>query len=492
MAVVVGSLADIARAHTNLDASAVEHLKRLVAAWGVIADLCFSDLLLMCPIDDQATHFAVLAHARATTGQTLYPDDQVGRIISEDERPLVAAAWRTGAPQSGEIVADGVRVSEEVVPVRRANQAVGLLSRESLPSTGRRPSPLERTYLETAQALIRMVAIGAYPFPPSASSTGIEQGPRVGDGVLRLDAAGKITYASPNAVSAFHRLGVVINEGKTLRELGLDDSAVRTALTLVAPVNEELERRNTVVMLGVIPLVDSAETFPVVGALLLVRDVTELRLKERQLLSKDATIREIHHRVKNNLQTIASLLRLQGRRLTSPEAKVALEESERRIRSIALVHETLSRDSSEAVAFKGIVTPLVSMVKEGLVGPDTHIEFPIEGDPGELPAEIATPLAVVLTELLHNAVEHGYRRGEKPEQEGEVKIVMKRENGHLVVEVRDRGAGLPPGFDIERTAGLGLQIVRTLVRSELNGTISHFEDDATVARVEIPLHEPVV
>ena len=129
------------------------------------------------------------------------------------------------------------------------------------------------------------------------------------------------------------------------------------------------------------------------------------------LLSKDATIREIHHRVKNNLQTISSLLRLQGRRLESAEAKAAVEESVRRIRTIALVHETLSRDVGDDIDFKEILLPLAAMVEEGLQSPDRPVRLKIEGDAGRLPASVATPLAVVLTELLQNAVEHAFVDG---------------------------------------------------------------------------------
>ena len=144
---------------------------------------------------------------------------------------------------------------------------------------------------------------------------------------------------------------------------------------------------------------------------MLLRDISELRRRDRLLLSKDATIREIHHRVKNNLQTISSLLRLQGRRLSSPEAKAAIEESVRRIRSIALVHETLSHDAGDDVPFLEIVRPLVRMVEEGLISPDRPIRFKVVGDAGILPAAVATPLAVVLTELLQNVVDHAYPDG---------------------------------------------------------------------------------
>ena len=159
------------------------------------------------------------------------------------------------------------------------------------------------------------------------------------------------------------------------------------------------------VLIRCIPLIDHGA---VSGAVVLTRDVSELRRRDRLLLSKDATIREIHHRVKNNLQTISSLLRLQGRRFTSPEAKVAIEESVRRIRAIALVHETLSREAGDDVAFVEIVRPLVRMVEEGMSSEDRPVSFTVEGDAGFLPATVATPLSVVLNELLQNAIDHAF------------------------------------------------------------------------------------
>ena len=157
-----------------------------------------------------------------------------------------------------------------------------------------------------------------------------------------------------------------------------------------------------------VPFVDGDA---VTGAVLLIRDVTELRKRDRLLLSKDATIREIHHRVKNNLQTISSLLRLQARRLTHPEAIAAVGESVRRIRTIALVHEALSREPGDDVTFIEIVRPLLRLAEEGLQSADRPVRFTVQGDGGRIPAAIATPLSVVLTELLQNAVDHGFPEG---------------------------------------------------------------------------------
>jgi two-component sensor histidine kinase len=231
----------------------------------------------------------------------------------------------------------------------------------------------------------------------------------------------------------------------------------------------------------VLPLVDHRQP---AGALVLLRDVSDVRRRDRLLLSKDATIREIHHRVKNNLQTIASLLRLQGRRLTSPEARAALAESERRIRSIAIVHETLSREAGDVVSLNEIVRPLARLVEDTASTPDHTIRFKVEGDAGDLPGEVATPLAVVLNELMQNAVDHAF-----PEQRSEasVEVTLARTDGHVEIEVRDNGTGLPREFTLEGSRGLGLSIVQALVTSELQGSIEMRDDNGTSVRVRVPV-----
>jgi two-component sensor histidine kinase len=203
------------------------------------------------------------------------------------------------------------------------------------------------------------------------------------------------------------------------------------------------------------------------GAIVLCRDVTEVRRRDRALMSKDATIREIHHRVKNNLQTVAALLRLQSRRLSNPEAKEALAESVRRVTSIALVHETLSMSVDERVDLDDVVDKVIPMMGDVAVT-ETQVSVRREGGFGIVPAEIATPLVMVLTELVQNAFEHAYAPG----QRGEVVVHAERTAKWLDVTITDDGKGLPPGFSLERTDRLGLQIGRTLVDSELRGSLS--------------------
>jgi two-component sensor histidine kinase len=235
-----------------------------------------------------------------------------------------------------------------------------------------------------------------------------------------------------------------------------------------------------IALLHIIPLLSHDV---VTGAMILLRDVTDVRRLDRLLLSKDAAIREVHHRVKNNLQTISSLLSLQARRVDERAARVALHEAERRVRSISLVHEILSRDPSDQVPFAEIVVSLVQMAEDSVVS-SQPIVISTTGDLGEVTADVATPLAVTLAELLQNAVEHAF----DPEPAGgsdgvadgsaghstvgHVDVSLSHTGSELVVAVRDDGHGLPEGFDIEKTTSLGLSIVRDLVASQLAGHIS--------------------
>ena len=477
----MASLAEFARLHTRLGDPEIDHLQRLVASWGPLADLCFADILLFAAADADADadpasgeprglgdQLVVLGQVRPVTNQTLYRSDLVGTVVSGIDRPLVARSLELGEIIDGEVTNQTLkeRVRALCIPVRYQGRTIAVANREAAPSV-RHPGELERTYIEVFNRFARMIASGEFPFASEEGPS--EEAPRVGDGVIVLDASGRVEYSSPNAISALHRVGVHANtEGMRLGELGLEETAVRTAFADAVPDTEEIERGPQVtVLMRCIPLLDSGT---VTGAVVLLRDISELRRRDRLLLSKDATIREIHHRVKNNLQTISSLLRLQGRRLSSPEAKAAVEESVRRIRSIALVHEILSHEAGDDVPFIEIVRPLVRMVEEGLLSPDHPVEIKITGDAGKLPATIATPLSVVLNELLQNVVDHAYPAGGDA-QGGQVLLQLDNDGSELRVLVTDDGAGLPEGFSLEASTGLGLSIVRTLVTTELEGTI---------------------
>ena len=488
------SLIELVRSHTDLDEDDVAWLQLLMADWQIIADLSFADLVLWLP-DQRGNGFWAGAQMRPTTGPTAYVDDIVGTFVPAGRRAMLDEAWsqgrlvREGDPEWR----DDVPVRVETIPVRRAGRVIAVIARNTNLLGVRTPSRLELSYLQTAADLTQMIAAGHFPSVGQRSDHA--DSPRVGDGFLRVDAQGRVVYASPNALSVYRRLGLSGDlTGLVLTDLTRelvpprrrpDEETLSAVLGGRAQRDTEIGTDLVSLIVRAIPLRPQGEH---IGALILVRDVTELRRRDRELVTKDATIREIHHRVKNNLQTVAALLRLQARRIDSEEAKLALEEAVRRVGSIAIVHETLSQAVGETVEFDEIADRLGTMVAEvGSLGGRVRVRR--EGSFGTLPSESATALAMVLTEVLQNAVEHGYDAADI-EVSGAITVSVQRLVGRLQMSVEDDGRGLPPGFDLDSSASLGLSIVRTLVESELGGLLAigpSPHGSGTRAEVDVPL-----
>ncbi len=463
---------DLGRRHTSLTESDHEHLRKLVATWSLLADLSFSDLLLFAPVasghagSPDTDRYVVLAQVRPTTSQTLYLDDQVGRFVAVADRPLVAQAIKRGEIAEDEIslAAPETRVRVQAIPVSHEGRTIAVISSESPRYDGRETGDLEYNYLEVYDSLIQMVSEGSFPY--RYEQMGGENLPRVGDGALVVDSNGFVTFSSPNAISALHRVGFHGNaKGRLLEDLGVSRDAITTALRLKVPFETELERGTVTIYMRVLPLIDETG---VIGLFVLMRDVSDLRSRERLLVSMDATIREIHHRVKNNLQTVSSLLRLQSRRVQASESREALEEAVRRVRSIALVHEMLAQSGGDEVNFGEVMRPIVRLAEEALVTPDRPVTFSMLGTGPVLPTATASSLAVMLNELLQNAVEHGYPPGSGG---GLVAVEMFVMGRTLSVSVRDHGVGLPEGFGDGDSDGLGLTIIKTLMTGDLGGTV---------------------
>jgi two-component system, sensor histidine kinase PdtaS len=468
----VSALSDLLTERTRLDDAQIAGLQRLVGEWQLLSDLAFADLLLWIPVGGG---FLCAAQCRPTTGPTAYLNDQVGGTLAGSRAATLHIALNEGRifRESEPDWEGDLPIRREVIPVRIGDDVIAVIGRDSNLASVRSPSHLELVYLQSAADLAAMIAEGTFPGAEPVSDD--SEGPRVGDGLVRVEYDGTILYASPNALSAFRRLGVtgnVLGEPvEALTSTVADDPfdaqdlahAVNTAIAGGNSLTLELDGSGATVLFRAIPLCPRGETL---GALLLMQDITELRRRDRALLSKDATIREIHHRVKNNLQTVAALLRLQARRVAQPEARTALEESMRRIASIALVHETLSVSVDEEVAFDHVVDRLLGMLSD-VTGSADRVALRRVGTFGDIPAEIATALVLVLTELVQNAVEHAFA----DRRAGIVEVEVCRSRGQITVSVNDDGAGLPAAFNPDATDRLGLQIVRTLVSAELGGSV---------------------
>jgi two-component sensor histidine kinase len=414
------------------------------------------------------------AHARPAASATLFYRDITGTPSRFDWDQTIQEAWSTGVPVLSDEPAtfEGVRTKIDAYPVfapgKESDSApIAVITRHTNLGESRVPNKLQLNFVAIGNALLQMVSRGAFPIP-EAGSESKRGAPRANDGLVRLDQSGRVLFASPNALSMFNRAGVDGDlEGRLFAEsiTGLDlrqdqlDEGLPLVLTAKGAWRTDLEFENVTIAVRSIPLYEGSER---VGGVVLCRDVTELRVRERALITKDMTIREIHHRVKNNLQTVASLLRIQSRQSDSEEVKESLAQAMRRVSAIAVVHDVLSEGIDQEVSFDQIFKRILLLVPE-IAGYHTTVKTEFSGSFGELAAERSTPLALVLTEVVANAVEHGLS-----DRSGTVQVEAIREKKTLTITVTDDGSGLIEG---KVGTGLGTQIIRTLVESELRGKI---------------------
>ena len=391
---------------SSLTSDDVLRLGELTAEWQLLADISFADLVLWIPKRKDEKSWPeghrTIAQIRPMTAATVFTQDLIGNDVAWGSRPDIDQAL-----SSGEIVRDSraeqvgeIKIKVECIPVFFAGRVIAVISRHRNLETMRTPSRLELNYREIANHIYRMIAEGNFPVKDNVYLA--EAAPRVGDGLVRLNAAGEVLFASPNARSAFNRIGwdkdlEGQNLGRVLDSLVSQSSPLNPReenwqITMSGKQlrRDEFENSGGVLDLLAMPLTEGDNR---IGAVVLVHNVTELRRKDRALISKDATIREIHHRVKNNLQTVSALLRLQARRIDDPKASAAIEEAVRRVVSIALVHETLSATAQDLVQFDEVITKIIQGASELNIRPN-EIRIKKVGEFGLISSMVATPLAL--------------------------------------------------------------------------------------------------
>ena len=457
----------------GLSAPVRDHLANVAANLQLIADLGYGDVALAIPGPDGMLRVA--SDARPATAVSPIPASRVGKRLSKPEEPEAYSALTDAAPVASlrTRTARGIKYTTSAFPIGRP-KPYAVLVRDLAEQVAEAPGAMETAFMRAAEELVDSLAedrlLDVRDGEPFATCR------TAGDGVLRVDADGKVTYASPNAVNIMRVAGFEGPvRGSMAAELPGGGFGIGPVLGTRAAIAIEVE------------VADRALFYRSLGlrqdALVLVEDVTESRRREAELKVKEATIREVHHRVKNNLQTIASLLRIQARRTANEEAKHALAEATERVGSMAVVHDLLAGSDEERVDFSEAAAKVVDLVRQGLLGTSERITVCVEGRSGQVDAHTATSLALALAELVHNALEHAFG----PSEHGTVDIQTRRVPAELVLTVRDDGRGLPEGFDARDSANLGLAIVRTVVEDDLRGTLSFTRGRGTTVTVRVPL-----
>lgn len=508
----MSTLRQLATQHSQLSDADIDWLELLTLDFPLLADLALGDLVLWVPTADGG--WVAVAHSRPAGSITLFYRDVIGDPLRPDWRDVVEEALRTSQPATSRAPVwfeeNAMKLTAYAVSRRDDGGALATARNTDTGvivtgSAGTRSAPfavltvhtsaadsqaesrIGHAFREVANDLFVMIQEGLFPSP--GSTRGRERGaPRASDGLVRINPEGIVTFASPNTQTTFGLLGHRDElEGENFSQAVADlvqgqvDTNESLPLITQAKVGKraDIDVRGRTVTLRSIPVIRNDHR---IGGIVLTRDVTELRHQEQELITKDATIREIHHRVKNNLQTVASLLRVQARRARSEEAKQVLGQAMRRVAAIAVVHDTLSTGLSQIVDFDVVFDRVLGLAAEVASLHNTTVHPSKQGSFGELPSGYATPLALALTEIVTNAVEHGLAG-----REGEVIIRADRTDHRLAVEVIDTGTGLPGGTVGD---GLGTQIVRTLIEGELGGSITWgpHERGGTRVVVEVPLH----
>ncbi|MBE6079649.1 MAG: sensor histidine kinase [Veillonella sp.] len=291
------------------------------------------------------------------------------------------------------------------------------------------------------------------------------------DGIIIFDEAGIILYANEAASHLVDLLGFDRRlVGTSIYGGSLKMSWVKQAIRDHRGAVAEEIYGDIIVEQTILPINAGTRAK---RSFLFLKDKTALRRKEQELMVKNSVIKEIHHRVKNNLQTVAGLLRMEARRSDSDQVKKALQEGVSRIESMALVHEVISHYEEDYIELRTIAEELIRLLKRALLCSDDTIQCEYVGDSILLSSQRAGYVSLILNELISNCFEHGFAciASDATSKHGHVVIKGNLTDGVITLTVADDGQGLPDNFDLNASKRLGLQIIRNLVTNELAGTL---------------------
>lgn len=462
-------MGEICRNQMRLAPAQVAVLDRMGAALGLASDLAHSQVTVYIKGYGDG-NVVIAAQARPHTTFVQHRANLLGQPVRASEEPLIWRTLTSGQPISGQREwALGMLMQMQTYPLcDAAGVLIGAVSFETTLDEARMAG--HELLIETAYWLLCAVGFsGGSSMYRSLSAS---------DGVIIVSGEGKVVFANSAADSLYKVIGVGNLIGRRIYERPLQMRLLQKAISSGEACEGELSLGSLVIVQRAIPILRESE---VRRTVLIVTDRTELKKKERELLIKSAVIQEIHHRVKNNLQTIASLLRLQSRRTKTPEVKAALRESVNRILSISVVHEFLSQQDAEVIDVMEVAKNILDLVMQNMLEPGFKLHTVFNGETVILPSEQASNLALVINELIQNSIEHAF----PGRREGTIGVDVAADEKRYCIKIYDDGIGLPEDFSLQKSNSLGLQIVRTLVESDLGGSFELCGQNGAMACITI-------
>jgi two-component system, sensor histidine kinase PdtaS len=465
-------------------------LRNIERGMAITADLTRSDLLLLKPATGE-NDLVVVAQAQPHSISSLYSSSLIHKPLASLGSPLIMEGWRKRrhVRVQRDLLPSGAPIVQDVYPIfgQRRGIPIAVLSLEISLIQLERHGSRHESFKRSIEWLKCMCMQGE--LANTDQLTPFSEW----DALVLVDPMRRITYLSGIANNFYRRLGYLEDlRGKRLSFLNTgDDELVATALRSGEPIETEgLEGTRTWIR-KVIPilarptlatrvgwLLSGRTEGPAISAVLItVHDATEERRKKQELKVKTTMIQEVHHRVKNNLQTVAAMLRMQARRAEDQYALQAINEAISRILSVAVIHEFLSRDERQSINIRDVSQRIITQNRQVAATPGTQIGFSLDGPNIYLPSQQATACALVVNELIQNAMEHGF----EVVKQGAIRLSLVDDGDHVHLEVWDDGDELPADFDLASTPSLGLQIVRTLVQDDLHGELTLTNRDGGVS-----------
>ncbi|MEG2096565.1 MAG: sensor histidine kinase [Pseudoflavonifractor sp.] len=439
--------------YTNLTDEDIQIIENTSTTLQSIANLEDADIFIDCPGKDGDAAI-VVAEAKPADVPSSYKKTVVGLLAKQENEPAVARTLRLGVAtkQMKAITQENGNTIQSVEPIWNGKAVIGVLIQEKRVDEQRQVS--ERIHF-SEQSFEKIANILAHMVSENNWLTEC-----IDEALVMVSREGLVTFRNSLARDLYRQLGYIEDV------LGQPYENVR----LIAPEQGEAEIGGysyveTTVGRRVLNIKRIELATPDVAFAIVIRDLTWRREQEKALILKSVAIKEMHHRVKNNLQTIASLLRLQMRRTDSDETRQVLGESMNRILSIASTHELLAQSGVDEVMLGEVILNIKNNTMRYFANPHYHVSITLEGDDFKVDSDIATSVALIINELLQNSLKYAFQDGEV----GQVRIVVTQGELYSRIKVIDNGGG----FDVDNTKQnrLGLSIVQTLVKDKLRGVL---------------------
>jgi len=451
--------------YTELAPDEIETIVHLSSTLQIIANLEDADMFIDCPASGGDA--IVVAEAKPSYVSSSYKKSIVGLLAKSENEPAVARTFRLGiaTKQMKAVTQESARVVQSVEPIRNGDRVIGVLIQEKHIDEQRhaieRLNVSNRSYKRISNLVAKV----------SDENSWLTE--CIDEALLMVDKNGIVTFCNSLAKNLYRELGFVDEI------MGQYYERIRIADETTEGIGErsflEISVGNRFLSIKHVRI-----DIPDMSYIVIIKDITNIKEQEKELILKSVAIKEMHHRIKNNLQTVASLLRLQVRRSDNDETKKVLAESMNRILAIATTHELLARSGVDDVNIAEVILNVKNSTNRYHSSGNSNITIRLEGDDFNVESDLATTVALVINELLQNSLEHAFPDG----SEGLIRIVVEKGDLYSKIQIIDNGSG----FNIRQAenAGrehLGLSIVKSLVTDKLRGNLS-LESDENGTNVE--------